>query len=368
MTQRLSVAALLLAASLFPAGCRGRDGSEAIPAVVAAMSAPKPRVRVVKPRRETPSGVRVFPGVLSPWQRARLGARLAGELRSIAIDRGDHVKWGQLLATIGIPGLAQDVQRATAQRKAAEAELSLLEDQRRRTAKVVESGPKGVIADGEIAALDAKVEVAKARIASAAADQGRGGAMLGDTRLVAPFDGIVVARYADAGSALSAGSIVVEVADVSKLRLTVDVPERDAAAVRLEQTASVTIAALANRTVAAKVARFAPALDEATRTLRVEIDVPNPDGSFLAGVAARAAIDLGSRHEVLVLPADAVVQEGGEAAVLVVDGETARRRKVTVGYDRGPVVEITEGLTGDEDCIVGGRGLLRDGTVCEVTR
>jgi RND family efflux transporter MFP subunit len=332
------------------------------------MSAPKIRVRVVKAKRETSSGERVLPGALLPWQRADLGARVGGELTSIAVDRGDRVKKGQLLATIGIPGLVQDVERASAQKQTAEADLALLEDQQRRTTQVIASGPKGVIAEGEVAALGARVEAAKARIASAAADQGRGGAMLTDTRVLAPFDGTVVARRVDKGSALSAGSIIVEVVDVSTLRMTVDVPERDAAGVKLGQRVVVTIPTLRDRKVSAQVSRFAPALDAATRTLRVEIDIANADGALLAGVPARASIDLGSRGDVLVVPAEAVVQEAGEASVFVMEGDVARRKKVLIAYDRGPSVEVAEGLTGGEEIVVGGRGLVREGATYEVAR
>ncbi|HQY65514.1 MAG TPA: efflux RND transporter periplasmic adaptor subunit [Polyangiaceae bacterium] len=349
-------------------GCNPSRKAEASVETNEAMPAPRLRLRVVRPRKEASSGERVLPGVLLPWQRAQLGARVAGELTRITVDRGDHVERGQLLATIGIPGLAEDVERAHAHRRTAQAELSSLEDQRQRVAKAVDAGPAGVIAEGEIAALDAKVEAAKARIASAAAELGHGGAMLADTRIVAPFTGTVAARRVDRGSALSAGSIIVEVVDVSTLRMTFDVPERDAAAVKVGQRVTVIVPALRDRRVDAKIARFAPALDEATRTLRVEADVPNVEGAMLAGVSARAAIDLGSRGEVLVLPADAVIQVVGEAFVYVMDGAVARKRKVVIGYDRGPFVEISSGLKGDEEIVTGGRGLVRDGAACEVAR
>jgi membrane fusion protein (multidrug efflux system) len=332
------------------------------------LSPAKIRVRVVKPKKEATSGTRVLPGVLMPWQKAQLGARVAGDLTSILVDRGDRIKRGQVLATIGIPGLRSDVQVAGAQKQTAEAELALLEDERRRTMNVIASAPKGTIAAGEVAALDAKVDAAKARVATAAAEQGRGGSMLADTRIVAPFDGVVLARRADVGTALTAGTVVLEVADVSTLRFAVDVPERDAAAVKVGQAAEVAILGDRDRKVTATIARFAPALDTATRTLRVEIDVPNGDGALLAGVAGRASIDLGSRGEVYTLPAEAVMQDGADAFVFVMDGDIARKRKVKIAYDRGPSFEVAEGLKGDEEIVVGGRGFVRDGTACEVAR
>jgi RND family efflux transporter MFP subunit len=303
-----------------------------------------------------------------PWQTSELGARVAGELRSVLVDRGDRIKKGQVLATIGIPGLRNDVQVAGAQKQTAEAELALLEDERRRTMNVIASAPKGTIAAGEMAALDAKVDAAKARVATAAAEQGRGGSMLADTRIVAPFDGVVLARRAGAGAALSAGAIVLEVADVSTLRFAIDVPQRDAASVKVGQAVEIAIRAEGDRKVSANIARFAPALDTATRTLRAEIDVPNGDGALLAGVPGRASIDLGSRGEAYTLPAEAVVQDGADELVFVMDGDIARKRKVKIAYDRGPSFEIAEGLHGDEEIVVGGRGLVRDGTACEVAR
>ncbi len=356
----------LLPALWLAAGCharRGEDGSALVDE-----AAPRLRVRVVKAKKEKRSGTRVLPGVMLPWQEAKLGARVAGELVSISVDRGDRVKKGQILATIAIPGLAEDVQRAGAHRRSASAELGMLEDQRARMAKAVASGPKGVIAEGEISALDAKIEAAHARIAAAAADQGHGSAMLADTTVVAPFDGIALARRADAGAALTAGSIVVEVADVATLRLAIDVPERDAGGIKLGQAVTVTIPALADRQVTAAVARFAPALDGATRTLRVEIDVPNADGSVLSGLAARAAIDLGTRAEVFSLPAEAVAQDQGQASVWVADSGVAKRKKITIAYDAGPTVDVAAGIDGGEEIIVGGRGLVGDGIPIEVAR
>lgn len=356
-------------AALVLVGCGSRGDAPSIGARPDPVtSAPKLRVRVIAAKREATTGTRVFPGVLVPWEKARLGARVAGELTSIAVDRGDRVRKGQLLATIGIPGLPQEVQRARAQKRAVAADLALLEDERRRMDAVVKSGPKGVVADAERAALDARVDGARARVAVASADQGRGGALLADTRIVAPFDGTVLARLADRGTALPAGGLVVDVADVRTLRMTIDVPERDAASVKVGLPVTVVVPAQADRTAKAKVARFAPALDEATRTLRVEVDVPNDDGFLLAGVAARASVDLGSRGEVWVVPAEVVVQEGAESVVFVVEGGFAHRRRIAVAHDRGPVVEISQGIGEGDAVVLGGRGLVREGTPCEVAR
>jgi len=125
---------------------------------------------------------------------------------------------------------------------------------------------------------------------------------------------------------------------------------------------------MADHAVAATVARFAPVLDPATRTLRVEIDVPNREGKLLAGVTARAAIDTGLTGEVLTLPAEAIGQQHGETSVLVVEGDIARRKKIVIAHDQGQKVEIADGLKEGEDVILGGRGLIQDGTACEVAK
>jgi RND family efflux transporter MFP subunit len=369
-------------ASLVGAGCQKSAPVPAAPQV----SAERVRVRTAKLEVKTVSGVRTFPGILQPWQRATLGARAAGYLATMRVDRGSHVKKGDLLATVAIPGLSESLAGAEGQLHTAEADLAVARDQEKRANRVANANPEA-IASAEVASLSGKASAADARLQAARADVARARALGEDAVLRAPFDGVVVARYADQGAVLTVGAKVVDLVALDPLRLAIDVPERDAARLRVGQSATVVLPAAGDRKLTAKVARFAEVLDPATHTLRAEIDVPNPGtpidtgiparlrSPIVSGIEARATIDFGE-HAALLLPAEAIVSEGAGASVLVVQEGRARKRPVRIAYDDGKDVEIQPIASGDRagdlaagaEVIVGGRGLISEGDAVEVAR
>ncbi len=324
------------------------------------------RVRVAKVQERTLSGTRSFPGVLQPWEHATLGARVAGHLATIRVDRGSKVKKGETLAKISIPGLTESQLHADAQLKSAEADLSLARDMESRATKVATANPEAIAA-AEVAALSEKAHAATARADAARAEKERARAQLDDATLQAPFDGVVLARLADPGAVLAVGAKVLEIAALDPLRLAIDVPERDASRLRVGQPADVLLPTAGDRRVQAKVARFAAALDPATHTLRAEIDVPNHDGSIVSGLEARTSVDFGA-HSGLTIPSEAVIVEGGGAAVFVAVGGRAQRRSITVTNDDGRDAEIGSGLKAGEEVLLSARGLVQDGTAIEVAR
>ncbi|MCA1665010.1 MAG: biotin/lipoyl-binding protein, partial [Myxococcales bacterium] len=165
-------------------GC-ARGGEPTAPAEV---GAPRLRVRVAKVQQRTVSGKRTFPGVLQPWEQATLGARIAGHLATIRVDRGSKIKKGDVLATISIPGLSEAQLHAEAQLKSAESDLSLARDMESRATKVAAANPEAIAA-AEVAALSGKAHAATARADGARAELARARAQLEDATLRAPFDG-----------------------------------------------------------------------------------------------------------------------------------------------------------------------------------
>jgi RND family efflux transporter MFP subunit len=292
--------------------------------------------------------------------------RLAGVLSDVSVDIGDRVRARQVLATLQVPGLAAQAEAAVATSEALRRETELRDDAAGRAASVAERNPVA-IAEQEVLSARQVAGAAQARSAAAGAEARRLRALVGDTRLVAPFDGVVIARRRDRGTSVSPGDIVLEIARVDVLRIRLDVPEAQTSLVRLGSAVSVTLPTLGGRRLDATISRLAPALDARTRMLPVEIDIPNPDATLVGG--ARAEVHLvGEGHEAVLVPSESLLREGSDSVIYVAEEQSARRRVVTPGYDNGILAEVHQGISVGDVVLVGGRGLLRDGVGVEVVR
>jgi RND family efflux transporter MFP subunit len=210
------------------------------------------------------------------------------------------------------------------------------------------------------------VDEARGRMEVAKATADRTEAMLGYRELTAPFDGVITMRYVDPGAFIPAATAggaagngaVVTVMDFATVRVQVPVPEVEAALVRKGQPVTVTVPGLPGKKFAGKVDRFSYALDESTKTMLVEADLPNPELELRPGMYATVAIGV-ERHEgVLLLPVGAVLMEKAGASVFVNDGGKAKKAPVKAGFNDGMMVEVNEGLTGNEAVIVIAGGVL----------
>jgi HlyD family secretion protein len=204
------------------------------------------------------------------------------------------------------------------------------------------------------AALDqsqADVAAAAATIEVARQDAHRVEALLGYTRIEAPFDGIVIQRNVETGDLTHPGAdrpplFVVDRSDIVTIK--VDVPEMYATEVDPGDRAEVKLQAMKGKTVEGKVSRISWALDPKTRTIRVEIDVPNPGGTLRPGLYAYATIVVEEHPNVTTLPATAVINEKDKDFCVIVAEGKAVRRPVRIGLSDGTRTEIVSGLEGDE--------------------
>jgi HlyD family secretion protein len=188
----------------------------------------------------------------------------------------------------------------------------------------------------------ADVDVAVAKEAVIRADEGRTRAMLGYTKFPAPFDGVVTARNVDVGHLLQPSgttSPLFVVTRTDPVRIFVDVPEADAALIRDKAAATVRVQALKGRAFAGEVTRTAWALDPKSRTLKTEIDLPNPDGLLRPGMYAYAAVTV-VLPEAWTLPAAAVVRQGDATFAFTVRDGKAARVPVQTGFSDGTRVEL----------------------------
>lgn len=347
-------------------------------------------VAVVLAKRRPVVNSLTLSGAFRPYQQVDVHAKVAGFIRKIYVDVGDHVKAGQVLAILEVPelsaqvaGAKADIQRDQDAVRRSESEIQRAESTHAayhtaysRLKEASESRP-GLIAEQELddsmakdKETSAQIESARATLAesqsqlvSARTDLDRLSALESYSRITAPFAGVVTKRYADTGALIQAGTAsetqsmpVVQLAEWSRLRLVVPVPESAVSQLLLGSVVQVHVSAM-NRDFEGRVARFADALDDETRTMHTEIDVENSDGTLKEGMYAEAKIILKQESDALTIPIQALERNSSGGTVLIVDAEgRIEERQVKLGAESSDRIEILAGLAENDRVVIGNRG------------
>jgi len=330
-----------------------------------------------------------------PYQDVDVMAKVAGYVRSINVDIGDHVRQNAVLATLEAPEIQDDVAKARAGVAAAEADVVTAQASIQRAQAAsniaglsykriqdVANRDKGLVPRQEIDVAQSKQMEAEAQLASAQSElkaaqehkfeaqseYSRTQAMMQYTTIRAPFTGVVTKRYASTGSMIQAGISsqtqampVVSLAQNDLLRLTLPVPVSDVAEVKDGQPVDVNVVSL-GRKLQGKITRYADSVQMATRTMETEVDVPNPDGSLVPGMYAEVHLHLANRPNVLSVPLDAVDGIGTtiQQVYIVRDG-VIHLANVTIGLQTPTRVEVLSGVQAGEKVVVGRHTGLSDG-------
>jgi RND family efflux transporter MFP subunit len=323
------------------------------PSVATKDGASLPEVQVSKPvRRDVAATLRV-PATVSPYHQTTLYAKVSGYLKAIHVDKGDRVRQGQVLAVIEAPEINQQYEQALS-------DYTIRKVTYERLAQVWKEAPD-VIAKQEV------------DVAQAAADASRHlleqrQTWLDYTQVRAPYAGIVTARFVDPGALIQTATTsatqavpLFTVMDASRLRLYVNVSQEDAPFVRKGTPATISIKNAGIKPLEAAVTRFTQALDPGTRTMLVEIEIPNPGHAVAPGMYAEVALALRQHPNALVIPPAALVSDNASKAVFVIEQNVARKVPIKTGIDDGVWVEVTDGLAGTEDVVVVGKSRLTDG-------
>jgi len=345
-----------------------------------------PRAAVATVKREPVTKNLTVAGEFIPYQEVELHAKVAGYIRRINVDIGDRVRTGQVLATLEVPELTAQVTGAEAGVRHSQEEVALAKSQVARAEadhnalhmaaerlKQAAAARPGMIAQQELddaeakdAASEAQVAVSKSTVAAqqqsmdvAKAEQMHYSSLASYSQITAPFDGVVTWRYADTGALIQAGTSnsgsmpVVKVAQVNKLRLRIPVPESLAGYVRTGDTADVRVQATGDH-FAGTVVRTTGALDRATRSLQVEVDVPNPKSSLTPGMYADVTLRIAGSQDALIVPVQAVDRETSGASVLVVNAsDKLERRQIRTGLETSDSVQVLDGVHEGERVVVG---------------
>jgi membrane fusion protein (multidrug efflux system) len=301
-----------------------------------------------------------LPGEIKAYQQATLYAKVTGYLKAITVDKGDPVKEGALLGEIEVPELLSDNAKY-------KAEVEVSEIDYKRTSEAQKKAPD-LVTPISVDTAKGKYEVAKANLEGAET-------LLKFTKIVAPFSGIVTRRMVDPGAfipAATAGSspqmaALLTIADFNTVRVQIAVPELEASLVAKGQPAKVSVDGLPGRTFEGKITRFAYSLDDATKTMLAEVELPNPKLELRPGMYANVKLGIERKENALLVPAEAVLMEKANASVFIVAENKAKKRPVKIGFSDGSNVEILEGLKPEEAVILLGKAPPTDGRPVIIT-
>jgi RND family efflux transporter MFP subunit len=359
------------------------SGESRLQEVSKAESSRRPPVNVITVRSSGATRPLTLPGETAAWYESTLYARVTGYVAKWFVDIGDHVRRGQILATIETPELDADLAAARAELTAAEAQVKV----RAAEAEFANStnerwrdSPKGVVSDQEREAKRAdydsavaKLNAARAQVALDRARVDRFTALTQFKQVTAPFDGTVTERRVDIGNLVTAGSIngntlLYRVSQETPMRVFVDVPQSAAGELmKADVPVQITASSIPGRIFSGEIARTAKAINPQARTLRVEVDIPNADQALVPGMYVDVAFALQSTNLVQVPAAALVFRSSGPQVAVVNDAGRVSFHKVTIARDDGNMVELGSGISPGDKVALNISSQISDGETVAVS-
>jgi RND family efflux transporter MFP subunit len=325
-----------------------------------------PTVEVVTPVAGQADFGTPLPAEVQAFVQASIHARASGYLRNWFVDIGDHVTNGQVLAEIDTPELDQQIAQAKAELDQTKAALDLSKTTAERWTGLLKTAS---VSEQETAEKTADYALKQANVEAASANLRRLEDLKVFDRVTAPFDGTVTLRNTDIGQLIAAdsGPELFRLAQTDPLRVYVRVPQPLIHAIAPGQNAELTFQELPGRTFTATVTRTAGAVDPSSRTLQVELQMPNPHGEILAGSYAQVRFTEATNPHGLTLSDNALVfrAQGMQVAVVGHDNKV-QMRSVKPGRDFGNTIEVLAGLNADDRAIVNPPDSIADGMTVQV--
>ena len=312
-----------------------------------------------------------IPAEFRPYLKVELHAKVAGYVDQILVDIGDRVKTGQLLAKLEVPELRDELNRALAAQKRAEADYRDAHLVYSRLMAVEKEHPN-LVAQQELDAAEAKDSTTEAAIAGAKADVERYQTLLAYTRITAPFDGVITHRYADPGALIQAGTTsdtqslpLVCLSDNYRLRLDFPVSVSYIKDVRTGDPVEVRVDSLGGKTFTGTITRSALRVNEETRTMITEIEVANPSLDLVPGMYAEVLLKVQRHPQALSIPIESV-PPGRTASVYVINEQNRiEERPVKLGLETPTRCEVVSGLKEGEFVLLGNRSRVQPGQQVE---
>ncbi len=304
-----------------------------------------PVVRVQQPSRDTVIYRLDLTGDVLPVRQTSIIPKVGGTLDRFSVEMGTPVRDGQLLAVIDSTELREQYMQAAA----------TYQNSRATYQRILQLFDKALSSQQDVDNAEATMKVALANRELAAT-------RLSYARIRAPFSGVITRRFVDVGAVLTANvSTMFTLMDLDTVKLIVMVPEKDVPSVYRVRRARVMVDALPGREFEGVVTRFSEALDLATRTMAIEIRVPNRGQEIKPGMFATVRLTLARHDNALTIPLDCILRDATGKYVFVADGQTARQVRIRTGLEETSRAEVLSGLTGPESIIVAGQQFVRNG-------
>ncbi len=328
-----------------------------------------PDVAITHPTASGSSDELALPGNTQAFVDTPIYARTNGYLKTWYFDIGAHVRKGQLLAVIETPEIDQQLQSAQADLKTAQANLDLANTTSARYQNLLKTNS---VSKQETDVAVSGAEARNATVDAAMANVRRLEQLQGFEKVYAPFDGIITARNTDIGALIDAGENATpqelfHMTSVGKLRVFVAVPEAYSPDIKDGDTATLTLDEYPGQKFVGRVTRNSNAINLASRTLNVEVDVDNPKSLLLPGAYVFVHFKVPMRATALTIPSNALLFRAQGLQVATVHDGTVHLQRVTIGSDHGATVEIADGLQASDEIVLNPSDSISEGEQVRVT-
>jgi RND family efflux transporter MFP subunit len=309
-----------------------------------------PFVKIEKPLREVVQQKLQYNGDVLPIQQAGIFSKVSGNLERIYADMGSSVRMNQLIASIDSTELYQQYQQTYATYQNA----NLMYE---RARKLVE---KDLVSEQDINNAETAMKVAKANYDAAAT-------RLSYARIVAPFSGVITKRFLDPGTSIAANNATLfTLMDIDKVKIVVNIPEKDVTLIYKVRTAQITLDALPGKVFEGRVTRFSDAVDLMTRTMDVQVEVANINHEIKPGMFATISLTVSENMDALTVPTNSLLKDDAGLYLFVLDDKKAKRINVKSGAEQSDRTQIITGLTGNENIIIVGQQFAKEGGLVNV--
>ena len=327
----------------------------------AAEDAALPTVAVARVDREDLFRQITVPAEFRPYTEVELHAKVSGYVKDMKVDFGDRVKAGQLLAVLEVPELTDELDHAVAAQRRAQADYRDAHLAYTRLVAVNKQHPN-LIAQQDLDTGEARDATAEGALAAARADVDKYQTLVGYTRITAPFGGVITKRYADPGALIQAGTTsntqsmpLVRVSDNALLRLDFPISVDYVRGIHLDALVDVSVDSLGGKLFSGRIKRFSGKVDDSTRTMVVEMEVPNPTLQLVPGMYATVTLKIDERPRALAIPIEAV-PAGGKRVLVVDASHRVAERAVKLGLETPSRYEVLSGLQEGELVMIGNPG------------
>lgn len=332
----------------------------------------RPVVAVARVDREDLYNEVTIPAEFRPYMQVELHAKVSGYVEQINVDIGDEVKAGQLLVKLEVPEAKDELDRAAAAEKRAEADYHDAHLIYQRLVSVNSQHPN-LVAQQDLDTAEARDHTTEAAIVAAKAEVEKCQTLLDYTRITAPFDGVITRRYADPGALIQAGTTgeaqsrsLVCLSDNYRLRLDFPVSVNNVKDVKVGDSVEVRVESLGGKTFTGKISRFAGQVDEDTRTMITEIEVANPKLVIVPGMYAKVVLKVGRQPQALSIPTEAVPTGKTSTVMVVNSNQEVEERPITLGLETAAKYQVTAGLNEGDLVVIGSHPEIRSGEKVEV--